>query len=426
MTDLAIPLDRRRMLADLADLVAIPSIGGTPAERQIQQHLASAWHTEGLVVHEWDVDLTNGGPVVAAPGFPGMEVPRTRAHGVLGTWPGAGDGPTLLINAHTDVVPAGDLDAWQQDPFTARVIEGPQGPAIAGRGTCDMKGGLVSAWAAIRALREAGVALRGDVVIAPVSGEEDGGVGTFALVDELARRGIAPQACVIPEPTDLDIVPANGGALTFRIRVRGHAAHASRRTEGVSAITAFLPVLAGLADLEAQRNRTVDALMHRWPIAYPLSIGTIHAGDWASTVPDLLVAEGRYGIALGEDPAEARRVLEDAIGQICADDPWLREHPVEVQWWGGQFASGSTPLDDPLIGALRDAHCADGAPAPSIYGAPYGSDLRLLAPHMPTVQYGPGDSALAHSPDESVPIAQLEQCARALAHLMIDVCGRFW
>ena len=103
-------------------------------------------------------------------------------------------------------------------------------------------------------------------------------------------------ACVVPEPTDLDLVPANGGALTFRLLVRGRAVHASRRTEGVSALEVFLPVLEALTALETRRNVDVDPLVRRWPIAYPISIGTVHAGDWASTVPDLLVAEGRLGV----------------------------------------------------------------------------------------------------------------------------------
>ncbi len=140
-------------------------------------------------------------------------------------------------------------------------------------------------------------------MIAPVVGEEDGGLGTFALL----RRGITADACLVPEPTDLDLVPANGGALTFRLHVPGRAVHASRRTEGVSAIDNLRPVLDALLALETRRNTDVHPLMARWPIAYPISLGTVHAGDWASTVPDLLVAEGRLGVALDETPAAGSR-----------------------------------------------------------------------------------------------------------------------
>ncbi len=95
--------------------------------------------------------------------------------------------------------------------------------------------------------------------------------------------------------------------------MHGAAIHASRRTEGVSAIEKFYPILQALADFEVERNKDVDPRMRRWPVAYPISIGTIHNGDWASTVPDLLVAEGRFGIALGEDTSAAEIAFQECI-----------------------------------------------------------------------------------------------------------------
>ena len=317
-------------------------------------------------------------------------------------------------------MPPGDRDAWSDDPYCLRRLERDGRELLVGRGVCDMKAGLVASIAAVRAVRAAGLRLAGDLTIAPVIGEEDGGLGTFALL----RRGITADACVIPEPTDLDIVPANGGALTFRLRVPGRAIHASRRTEGVSAIDNLLPLLAALRDLETRRNADVDPLLRRWPLAYPLSIGTVHAGDWASTVPDLLVAEGRLGVALDEAPAQARAEFEACVAQVNAADSFLREHPVVVQWWGGQFAPGRT--DNPaFIDAVGRAHrsAAPTARAQEVYGAPYGSDLRLLSPSMPTVQYGPGDTREAHAPDESVWADDVRIATRALAVLYLEHCG---
>ena len=180
-----------------------------------------------------------------------------------------------------------------------------------------MKGGLAATLIAVRALARARAPLRGDLLIAGVEGEEDGGLGTFATL----ARGWRADACVIPEPTDLALVPANAGALTFRLEVAGRAAHASRRTLGVSALDKLWPILGALAALEAQRNAEVDPLMSRWPIAYPISVGVVRAGDWASTVPDLLVAEGRMGVALGEPVEDARAALESAVALACAAGP---------------------------------------------------------------------------------------------------------
>ncbi len=395
-------------------LVAMPSMGGTPAERDVQDLLAEAWRADGLDVEAWDLDI----PALAAQdGFPGMEVSRDSARGVVARWPGTGEGPTLLLLGHTDVVPPGDLAAWSGDPFLPRI----EGDRLLGRGSCDMKAGVAAMWFAARALRDAGVRLRGDLVLAAVSGEEDGGLGTYALLD----RGLRADACIVPEPTNLDLVPANGGALTFRIRVRGRATHASRRTEGVSAIEKFVPVLDELQRLEARRNAQVDPLMQRWPIAYPLSIGTIHAGDWASTVPDLLVAEGRLGVAIGETPAQARADLEAALAALCATDPWLLDHPIEVEWWGGQFASGRTDPAHPVVTTLGRVHETVGGARCEVYGGPYGSDLRLLVgAGIPTVHFGPGDSRAAHAPDEWVPISDTIACARTLAAFALEYCGR--
>jgi len=399
--------------------VGIPSIGGTPAELHAQEFFAEQWRADGLDVDTWSLDIEM---LASRPDFCGMEVPRSEGLGVLARLPGSGGGPTLALLGHTDVVPPGDVAAWSGDPFTPTVHNG----MIIGRGTADMKAGLVAAWFAVRMLQQAKVTLLGDVVLAAVSGEEDGGLGTYALLDALPRRhpDLHIDACIIPEPTDLDVVPANGGALTFRLIVHGAATHASRRTEGVSAIEKFSMALAALTDLEAARNAQVDPLMQRWPVAYPLSIGTVHAGDWASTVPDLCIAEGRLGVALDETPAQARAALESTLSRLCASDPWLSDHPIEVQWWGGQFAPGRTDPSHPLVSTVRSAHKEISGSTPDIYGGPYGSDLRqLVGAGIPTVQYGPGDSRVAHAPNEHVAIADIVMCARTLALTAMRTCG---
>ncbi len=399
----------------LARLVQVPSVGGTDPEHEIQALLATGLAELGLEVDHWRLPLAE---LLADPDFPGVEVERDEAWGLVGRLPGRGDGPALLLNGHVDVVPVGDPGAWSTpDPFSGRVVDG----ELHGRGACDMKAGLVAALAAVAAVRRAGAPLRGDLLLACVPGEEDGGLGTFATL----RRGWTADACVVPEPTGLQLVTANAGALTFRLRVPGLATHASRRTEGVSAIEKLVPLLAALQRLEAERNADVDPLMARWPLAYPLSIGRVQAGDWASSVPDLLVAEGRLGVALDEPVEGARVALEHAVAEASAADPWLREHPATVEWWGGQFASGRLAAGSDLAERVGAAHAvASGAGTPERWGAPYGSDLRLLAgAGIPTLHYGPGDAVLAHAPDERVPLTDVHTAARTLALVALDVCG---
>ena len=416
-------IDLQHLNAHLRDLLQIPSVGGTAAEVDIQEHLANAWRDEGLEVDAWHIDVA---ALARQDDFPGMEVQRQQALGVMATLPGSGDGPTLLINGHTDVVPPGDLAAWTGDPFTVRESQRDGAPVVIARGAADMKAGLVAGWAAVHAIAAAGIELAGSVILAPVSGEEDGGLGTYALIRRMAQTGVRADACIIPEPTSLDIIPANGGALTFRLVVRGKATHASRRTEGVSAIEKFLPLVPALQALEAQRNADVDPLMDRWPVAYPLSLGTVHAGDWASTVPDLLTCEGRLGVALDEPVEHAKAELEATVARACEQDPWLREHPVEVQWWGGQFAPGRTDPAHPLLAEVAGAHERMSGRAPAVYGGPYGSDLRLLSGlgRIPTIQYGPGDAAVAHTADEYVRLDEVIACAEILVQVILRTCGQ--
>jgi len=411
-----------RVIEHTCALLAVDSIGGTPGELRIQHEAAAAAGDEGWQVYTWSIDVAD---LASRDDFPGMEVDRESALGVLARMPGSGGGRTLLIDAHTDVVPPGDLGAWSHDPFTAVRSQIAGRASIVGRGACDMKAGLAAAWEAMRMVREAGIELRGDVVLAPVSGEEDGGVGTYALIEKMRSLGIRPDGCIIPEPTNLDVVPANGGALTFRLRVPGAAIHASRRTEGVSAIEKFIPIMQAMTELERTRNVHVDPLMQRWPVAYPLAIGTVQAGDWASTVPDLLVAEGRLGVALDESVEDARAALENAVADACNQDEWLHAHPATVEWWGGQFAAGSTDSDAQIASMVRTAHARVTGREPETYGAPYGSDLRLLTglADIPTVQYGPGDTSQAHAPDEYVAIEDVLTCASVLAEVIVDFCG---
>jgi acetylornithine deacetylase len=402
------------LVATLGDLVRVPSISGSDEENSVQSMLAERLTALGLEVDHWPIPLQ---ATQAAADFPGTEVDRREAWGLVGCARGSGGGRSLMLNAHVDVVPPGDLDTWTgRDAFSGSISNG----MLWGRGACDMKGGLVAAAWAVQALTRVGVPLRGDLVLACVQGEEDGGLGTYATL----ARGWRADACVIPEPTSLDLVPANAGSLTFRLRIHGRATHASRRTSGVSALEKFGLIFAALRDLEARRNETVHPLMARWDVAYPIEIGVVRSGDWPSSVPDLLIAEGRYGVALDETPEAARQEFEAALTSVGDADPWLRAHPAEVEWWGGQFAPGRTDPGTAIIARVMAAHADVGGSPQQVWGAPYGSDLRLMTGlgGVPTVHYGPGDAGLAHGPQEHVPIEEVVTAARALAVLAMDHC----
>ncbi|MGY1722979.1 ArgE/DapE family deacylase [Blastococcus sp. SYSU DS0533] len=405
-------VDERWAVDRLAAMITVPSVGGTAAESEVQ-HLLAGWLDElGCDVDCWPVDLAEAATAADAPG---QEVVRTEAWGVVGTVGGEGT-PALVLSGHTDVVPPGDLGLWPGDPFVPRFADG----AVHGRGACDMKAGVVATLAAVQALRTAGVHLARPLAVHGVIGEEDGGLGAWAAL----RRGHTGELCVIPEPTAQAVVTAHAGALTFRLEITGHAAHAAMRDRGVSAVELFAHVHAALLGFEAERQRDADPRFGDAPFPYGISIGRVRAGDWASSVPDRLVAEGRYGVRVGEPVEVARAALESRLAEVSAGHPWLADHPVRLTWVGGAFASGQLPVGSPLLPAVRAAVVDAGGPLPAERALPAGTDLRLYAAAgIPTLHYGPGDLHLAHGPQERVPVAELVTAARALALLALRTCG---
>jgi acetylornithine deacetylase len=283
-----------------------------------------------------------------------------------------------------------------------------------------MKAGVIAALAALAAVRTAGVRLLRPVALHGVIGEEDGGLGAWAAL----RRGHLGDVCVIPEPTAQAVVTANAGALTFRLEVTGRAAHAAMREQGVSAVELFAHVHAGLQEFEVARQRGADPRFGPMPFPYGISIGRVQAGDWASSVPDLLVAEGRYGVRLGEPVEAAKEAFAARLTTLCAEHAWLAEHPVRLTWTGGAFASGELPIGHPLLPAVREAVTDAGGGLPAERAIAAGSDLRqYVAAGVPTLHYGPGDLNLAHGPSERVPVAELVTATRALALLTLRSCG---
>lgn len=399
-------IDAERLLDDLRALVAIPSVTG--AEDAAADWCAGALEEIGLAVHVLHPDPA---AIRADPAWPGEEVPRTSLPVVIGR---AGDpsGRRLILSGHVDVVPAGDPATWTDDPFAGTVRDG----RLYGRGACDMKGGVASILGAVRALRAAGDLdrLRGELVVAFVPSEEDGGQGTLAAI----RAGATGDLAIITEPSSLDIVVAHAGALVFRLTVPGKAAHASQRREGVSALDNLFTLVEALKADETRRNDAeTDPLMTVLGLPYPTIVGIVSGGEWASTVLDRVVVDGRYGVRLGQSPEDAAEELRTCIASACATDPFLRDHPATVEITGGVFGSARVDPSHRLPVGLADTAERLTGRRPALLGAPYGADMRLFVDvaGTPCVMYGPGSAKQAHSADEYVPIDEAVECAAVLA-----------
>ena len=396
--------------AVLTELVRVRSITGD--EGAVQDLVASRLADAGCAVERIEVD-----PAVARadPDWPGDEMPRDRLPIVLGRLGKAG-GRRIVLVGHVDVVPEGDLATWTHDPWAADRV----GDRVYGRGAVDMKGGVAAILAVAQALTSTAIAdrLEGEILIASVPSEEDGGQGMLAAI----RAGVSGDMAVITEPTGLDVVIAHAGAITFKLTVPGKAAHASVRREGISALDKLQVLVRALeADETARNGAETDPLMTVHGLPYATIIGKVSGGAWASSVIDKLEAEGRYGVKLGQTWRDAERDLLRAIDDANESDPFLREHPATVELTGGKFSSSRVPADHALPVGLSAVVAAMTGRHPELAGEPYGADMRLLVNegNTPTVIFGPGDKRVAHSADEWVSVLEVAECARVLAAWLV-------
>ncbi len=409
----AVEESRDDLIDFLRELVRTPSLTGE--EGAAQEVVAVRVRADGFETDVWEPDVAALAPyadhVTAVDSYTGRP-------NVVGTLRGVAGGRSLILNAHIDTVEPGDGAYWTRPPFGGDVVNG----HLYGRGACDMKAGLASNLFAVNALLAAGFAPAGDVIVQSTISEEDGGAGALAAV----LRGYRADAAIIPEPTRLAVVPAQGGSLMFRLRVPGRSAHAAVRDEGVSAVEKFALLHRALLDFEARRNAAIDHPLYA-PIAnkVPINIGVVHSGAWPSSVPEWLVAEGRAGLVPGEELDRFREEFRAELAATAAVDPWLREHRPEIEWFSGQFATAEVPVDAPLVRLLQTAHATVTGAAPRIEAVTYGADMRhfVLVGGTPCVMYGAGDVRVAHHADERVALADVMTATKTLAIAIADWCG---
>ena len=308
--------------------------------------------------------------------------------------------PVLIVNGHLDVVPV-NAAAWSRGPFDPHVEDG----KLYGRGTADMKGGIAAAICALDALERAGVAPSCDLVFHFVADEERGGrVGTKALLEQGFIRG---DACLIPEPTDLQLCVAERGLLQALIRVEGRPGHGSRPREGVSAIEHAAKVVLALH--AADFGDPEHPLLGR-PTA---NVGTIAGGTTFNTVAETCVIglDRRLlpGATLGGTEAGIRKLIDSA------GVPDLR-YEFEVDMFG---EASEMPASDPFAVLVGEAVTKATGAVPDAIGMTFTTDARFVRNQagIPAVVCGPGSVAQAHGNDEYVAVDSLVAATAAFAEL---------
>lgn len=368
----------------------------------------------GLEMDIWEIG-DNG--ISAHPAFCSDRKDFNGNPNAVGIMRGTGGGKSMILNGHIDVVPAGDKKDWERDPFSGHIECG----KLYGRGSTDMKGGTTSLLMAIEAIKNSGIRLKGDVIFESVIEEESGGAGTLAAV----LRGYKADAAIIPEPTNMKLFPKQQGSMWFRITVKGKGAHGGTRYEGPNAIEKAMLVIERLRRLETARNERIDdPFFESIPIPIPINIGKIHAGDWPSSVPDLAVIEGRMGIAPHETQEEAKHEMEEAISDICNDDPWLTENNPHLEWFGASWLPGDLDPEHELIHVLKESFEHVKNQFPLIEASPWATDGGILSKvgGVPVVVFGPGVTETAHQANEYINLEDVFEAAEIIALALLHWC----
>ncbi|MBA2513003.1 MAG: ArgE/DapE family deacylase [Solirubrobacterales bacterium] len=335
--------------------------------------------------------------------------------------PGTGDGRSLLLNGHVDVVEVGRREAWSSDPFRARLSAG----RLYGRGACDMKGGVAAMVLAAEVLAELGVPLRGDLSLNTVTDEESTGAGSLACV----ARGLHADGCLIPEPTSGQVWLGSRGVLLPTVEVDGRAGHTglARGDEldgpGVGAIERILPIL------EAMRGLREQWWAQRGPGETPGWIVPTHisAGEWIVTFPDSCSVQLHVTYGIGQADADGwgtavEREVEARVRAAALADPWLAAHPPRVHW-STDVPSGTISADEPIVRTALGAAASLEHHTGITSQTTWIDAITFSRSGTPAIGFGPGDLANAHTVDESIDVSELVRAAQALAVCAMRFCG---
>jgi succinyl-diaminopimelate desuccinylase len=315
-----------------------------------------------------------------------------------------GNGPTLLFNAHIDVVPTGDENNWSHPPFGAELVDG----KVYGRGAGDDKASVTAQVMAAVALARAGVSINGKLIVNEVADEEVGGVLGAQLCAQDPR--VKPDYVIVGEQTLNRVCLGEKGGAGCNVTVYGRAAHGALPWEGVNAIDGMGKIIVAL------RQELQPRLAERThPLFKPSSstVSLISGGVKANVVPDMCQIYVDRRIVPGETAEGVRKEIEEIAQNAIAGIEGMRVE-VELGPMGGREAH-HVDASDPLPQAMLKANEYLGFNAEPT-GFSMGTDGRhFVAQGYPAIIYGPGDPALAHQPDEWVGVDEVVDATKAYA-----------
>ncbi|MGD2184621.1 MAG: ArgE/DapE family deacylase [Desulfobacterales bacterium] len=383
-----IQIKRKALLSLLRDLIQIESVNPSltnkgSGEAVIARYIRDYLNHLGMEVHL-------------------QEIEKSRAN-VVGILKGSGRGPSLMLNGHMDTVSADNMEI---DPFAAEEKDG----KIYGRGALDMKAGVAALIMAVESIIEAGIKLKGDVILTLVADEEYASIGTETIVDEYTA-----DAAIVCEPTDLDIVIAHKGFAWIKIQIFGHAAHGSLPHKGVDAIVKAGKVLSAIDELSE-----TDLKKKSHPLLGSPSIhaSLIEGGTELSTYPNYCKIQLERRNLPGEDRRLVTEEIQGLLQKIQRQDDQFKAD-YNVFFFRPAFEISP---DQPIVQTVSRAYASTLNKPPKFEGMWAWLDSAILAQAgIPTVIFGPrGDGA--HAVVEYADVASVMTTTNILIRSTIDFC----
>ena len=327
---------------------------------------------------------------------------------VIGILHGAegGSGKTLMFEGHTDVVTEGDASQWTYPPFSAQIVDG----KMYGRGANDMKGGLVAAICAIKALAQSGVKLGGDILLGAVCDEE----GHMLGIKHFVEQGWADRvdAAIICEPEENHLCISQKGVMWVRVVATGKMAHGAMPLTGVNSAYPMAELLVRMRELEAEQIRThgKHEFLGQPSITPTILRSPVHGEPQNNVMPEQTEVILDIRLIPGQSPEEIADRIRAVADEIHAQDERVKFDVEVIE----ARAPTATDRDEPVVQVLDQAYRDLTGKEPVYGGVPGSTDGTILNSRagVPIVTCGPGDIYIPHHVDEWLGLDELIEATK--------------
>ena len=383
-------IDEGELVEFTRDLIRIPSVV-RPGEPGATEAAVAAYVERWLRREGFEVEVHE-----VAPGRPNVLA-----------WVGEANGPSLLLEGHTDVVTEGNAAEWRYAPFGADLVEG----RIYGRGSADMKSGLAAAMIAAAAIKRSGARLGGRLVVGALVDEEGDMIGAKHLCTTALGRALT--AAIICEPEQNELCLEQRGVVWARVTARGRMAHGAMPEAGVNPISALGALLREVPALERQLRRLCRRSPHlRPPTVTPTIVqAPVQGVPQSNVIPSVAQATLDVRLTPGPDGDAVAKEIDVACQRAMDAVPGAT---VEWQPVNGFRLATRVERSEPLVRAMvRGVRQATGR-APRFGGVPGSTDGTILRMTLgiPIVTCGPGNRLIPHQVDEHVEVRELVDAAK--------------